>query len=235
MSYSAKERDFTFSLHAEHLGNWKRQKNPSWDQTSCYSVPLKWGEWVAFTCAASVCRLWRELALQPALLLCGGVWTLDSILLCYYQVTCISLAAGNCVIIFKRKSQRYLLRISKKVENETCHAIPCRTLDDCSSQRQACSLVRIPRGTSPPQSSGMGHAFWKGSLSHFLCTHWQNWKRCLGSWDLVNLLLRALQLWVQSQSRNTDPGELRAVLPSLPVSCSHCGWMTGLKLVSFTY
>ena len=109
------------------------------------------------------------------------------------------------------------------------HAEQPQQLDDCSSQRQDCSLVRIPHGTSPLQSSGMVHAFWKGSLSHFLCTHWQSWKSCLGSWDLVNLMLRALQLWVQSQSQDTDPGEHRAALFSLPVSCSRYGQMTGFE------
>lgn len=109
MSYSAKERDFTFSLHAEHPENWKRQKNPSWDQTSCYCVLLKWGEWVALTCAASVCRLWTRTG-PPA---CFVVWRClntgqrIALLLSGYLY---KPSSWQLCVVFKRKSQRYLLR-----------------------------------------------------------------------------------------------------------------------------
>lgn len=168
------------TLHSfVHRKSWKmmskKQSVLGPNQTACRSEAGR--EWVAcFLLLLSAGCEW-ELAPWASLLLGAGVWTPDSLSPGYYQAICIIPAAGSCVIIFKgKKPEDVCLEREWKQgrEEEACRSIPCRTWDGCTSQRQDCSLVRIPCGTSPPQSSGKGHAFWQGSQSHSLCTHWQN-------------------------------------------------------------
>lgn len=69
--------------------------------------------------------------------------------------------------------------------------------------------VEFPMGLSPPRSSGEGHAFWKGGLSHSLDTRWHCRKNGLGPWDLGRLVLigssqAAMWLWAQGQHQSID-------------------------------
>lgn len=233
-SYFAKEYDFAFSLCTEHLGGWREKWSILGPNTLllCSETGRESGWlWLVLLLLAG-CE-WAP-APQAALLLYGGVWTLDSILLCYYQVLCIIAAAGNCVIIFKRK-RRYLLRIKNKqrmkyaAQSRAEHwmtALHKGRIFPWSEFPVGLPLLKVPRRVMP-----------SGRKACLFLSAWTDRARkvvsALGIWS--NLCWELLWLWVQSQPQRTDLEEHRATSFSLSVSCSTVVRFLDLKPISFTY